>query len=680
VAAGYSWLAVYDSTHHLADARRSHAAFTEALRKVKDFPDAHLGLGILYVAVEGVQLDPIGLGDATRVPNNMLGTRHLFAALDHGADRNRAARALREVAFREFDRQRVREIADRLAAATLNDTGKAIIAELYLGAFAADRALQVLGAGGSASTRRVRGIAMLFDRGTMENGAQQYFEALASADSALLNEFALDARWLADPDEARTWAGLDAAQLRARLRDFWLRRVVVSAVTPAQRLATHFARVQHAREEFNFYRQRTARFGAESTASMTTEPVVGVSRSISLGTHGRLYHVDDRAFVYVRYGEPDERIRTAGIDMWNESWVYRRLIDRPVSFDFILPVDKQLDARGWTLTYDVMSCGRSGNLPYYEEYVRDRQVVDPRYSAILQHCTLGRGKKIAQADVDAVALPFAKEREVFLTNAVVRDNAVPPTRKNVQLLTDVVQFRGNPADSDVTAVVAWPLNELTAGRDGLYRAKVSFFIADTLKNRTVSRDTVLVVRMPASGSATVRVHMTLPSPAADRALYRITLRDMNDTTITTVVGDTLDVRPSSRVLALSDIALAANVAGGSWQRSGRSLSLLPRGVAPSRFQAYYEIYNIAPQTAYTTRITFIPEGDALAKALQKLRGSREVSFGFNGENTGATDVVTELRAIGTELPAGVYTLRVAVIAAGQTATRERLVRIPENPR
>jgi hypothetical protein len=678
ISAGHRYLNRYLTSRSLAEARRAHSTFSAALRRQRSSAEAKLGLGLVYAAVEGRQIEALGVGDVSRITNNTLAIRYLTEAIAAGADARVAAPALRNVVLREFTRERTTEVAEALAGAKPPaEAVKAVAGELFVAVNHHERVVELLQGATTASARRVLGIALLFNPRSRAAGAQMYLAALADADSLLLREFVLDARWLADIEEAARWLGFNTAELKARLNEFWERRAAVSAVPPHERLASHFARVVHARDEFNFYRQRLALFASDTASvDIDTPPQAGPGGWVSTGMNNRLYHVDDRAFIYVRYGEPDERITTVTQILWNDSWIYRSLADRVISFDFFLPTNAgsmTLDARGWTLIYDVMHCGRMRTLPYIEAYVRDRQHADPRYSTILARCG---GIRPNASDVDALALPFARERRDFLRAAVVRDNAVPKTRKNIPLLLDVLQFKAESRHTDITAVVAWPLAELTVDNQGIYRARLSFVVSDTLNRRTISTDTMLALRPGAGPAPTIRVHLRLRAEPGNAALYRITLRDLNDSSVTSIVGDSIDVRSfDDGRLTISDLALAGT-GPGNWVRLGERLALLPRGVALSQFRLYYEIYGVSPASTYKTTVTITPQTEALAKLLSKLRGKRAMTFEFVGTNQENDDTVVELRSIGTELPSGLYTMRIDVTAGQRTASRERLVRVP----
>ncbi|MGQ0816100.1 MAG: hypothetical protein ACT4O1_16845 [Gemmatimonadota bacterium] len=669
---GFRYLEAYERTMDLRDARAAHRVFKEILRGAPNQPRAHLGLGLAYTAVQGQQLDASGFNEATRVTNNTLALRHLVEAVKGEVDMGTAALAMLVVTRREHDDRRVHTAIRALETVHSRDERvRAVLAEMYIAIGKPENAEAVAYPGTSAGTLRVLGIAQLLQHGGTEEGERNYTESIARADAATLAELVLDAGWLADPEEAAAWKILGPDDLQKRLLLFWKRRALRSGVTTSERLATHFARVRHAMQEFSYYRQRVAVRGA---------------KSVDPRMDARGYHVDDRAFTYVRYGEPDERIRTIdGEYPTNESWIYRRLAERPISFDFFL---LPFDAHGWTLVADVVRCPGSGagpglrpTLPYSEAYLRDRQQVDPRYGRLLAACQPGMGRRIDPGNIAAIAMPFIKERGAYLNQAVLEDNAVTRTRRNVPLLVDVLQFAAEGEQNSVTALVLWPLSAMTprsGADDEFIRAKVALTVADTLTGVTVSKDTTILIReAQAAPAAAARMYITISAPPSPNAVYHISFRDLNADSVTTIVRDTIELRVfHNGKLAISDIALVSEMEMGSFKRGDRSLSLLPQGTAPSKFAIYYELYGVAPEATYVTQIDFDPLEKGVASALARLKGKRAIMFSFTGSNHAPDAIVREMHAIESEMPAGRYKMTVTVRSGAETVTRSRQLILP----
>ena len=693
--AGFSYLDKYATTQDLGDARDAFRAFTKVLESNERNAQAHLGLGLTYAAVERQQLDPLSPNDATRPVNNTMAVRHLVEAL-HGADVDvdRAARALVMVTRREYDKGRLHAAVQALESQKIRSGEvQAAIGELYISLHDVERAEVATADPKTPNAKRVHSIAQLLQTAKVQEGGQAYFDALTAADPEAMDEFVRDARWIADSVEAASWSSHTTDDLKIHLARFWQRRAVRAGVSVPERLATHFARVQHATEEFSYYRQRVATRGAE-----TIGPEIDT----------REYDVDDRAFTYVRYGEPDERITTRDsvptapqsmmsgncksarrrgeaaecpTDLakgyvtypFNETWVYRQLADHPVSFDFFLPPG---DPHGWTLVADVVRCASQGTMPYSEAWLRDRMSVDPRYGILLAECEKRTGPGPDAARVQGIALPFVAERIKILEKAAKSDNAVPRPKHSVPVMMDVLQFAGDARRTDVTAVVTWPLRGFRV-EDGVAAARVTFSITDTLTGtRTVSDTSVSIHLPPNAPTATARLYLHNQMPPSANALFRVSVHDLNADSTFSIVGDTIDVRSLSEDhLTISDIAIVSG-GRGSWTRGDQQMSLLPRGAPARDFGAYYEAYGLPVGAHYTTTFTFQPQDEGLAAIVKKLKGSTSVSFTFNGENSSADTVVRELRALKSELPAGKYLLGVTVESAGQSARAARTVVLP----
>lgn len=655
-AVGFKFLDAYAESHDLADARNAHRAFSEVLKKSPNDSRAHLGLGLAYAAVEKQQLDPLTVNDATKPVNNTMAVRHLIAALSGGSDAAAAARALVTIARREYDVMRMQDaIAGLEKSPDQNEVVRTAVAELYISMYDAPRAERAVLNATSAGARRSRAIARLLQPAKVEAGGADYLEALAAADSSALEEFVRDARWLADPEEAAQWKKMSRSELPKHLITFWQRRAATAGVSPGQRLATHFTRVQHAMQEFSFYRQRNA-----TPQGIYIDPQMDALD----------YDVDDRAFTYVRYGEPDDRIETRDGDFpYNQTWVYRRTGDKPLYFEYFL-----MGAHGWALAGDVVRCA-GGSLPYSEQYLRDRMSLDPRFGLLLTECTQNTAHRPDPSRVQGVALPFARERRDTMERAVIRDHGVPKTKRVIPLLADVVQFRGDGDRNDVTAVITWPFNALQQS-NGIVRLRLTFDVTDTITGKGSTRDTTVMFRATAD-AATGRMYLRMPlDPGRDR-VFHVRANDLNDDSVVTIVGEPVEIRPlSGSDLRMSDVALVGGK-GGSWLREGQALSLLPRGVSSRSFAVYYELYNVAPGARYKTTVSFDPLDYGLADVVKKLKGKQVVTFSFDAENASNEHVVRELRALQSELPAGNYRLSVSVVVDGKTVRQSRIVTLPD---
>ena len=155
---------------------------------------------------------------------------------------------------------------------------------------------------------RVRGTALLEVARTrfllgQDNGAAPYFEGAVFDDSATVRGYRDDLTTIANDRELRDF---DRAVGRARvelLRGFWARRDAADLRKPNERLREHYRRLYYARRTFPLY--------------LPGRPDAQIA-SAELP-------VDDRGLVFIRHGEPDDRVQlsTLGVEP-NESWRYAR--------------------------------------------------------------------------------------------------------------------------------------------------------------------------------------------------------------------------------------------------------------------------------------------------------------------------------------------------------------------
>jgi GWxTD domain-containing protein len=131
--------------------------------------------------------------------------------------------------------------------------------------------------------------------------------AALSGDSATVAELRADLVPLADEDELGRF---DASRGEARqqfLRQFWEDRARRDLRAPGERIREHYRRLRYARQQFVLSNNRRY----HGLRDLYRAP-----RSETL---------DDRGVVYVRHGEPDQRIRPQLFGLLpNETWLYRR--------------------------------------------------------------------------------------------------------------------------------------------------------------------------------------------------------------------------------------------------------------------------------------------------------------------------------------------------------------------
>lgn len=134
----------------------------------------------------------------------------------------------------------------------------------------------------------------------------QWLNALSAGDSATLTLYRDDlVMVLPDSLLQRFDAGNAAARVEL-LRQFWQSRDDDDLRERGSRLAEHYRRLDHVRRHYRLVSERRR---------------IGIQERY----HSGQSEYDDRGVIYLRHGEPDERVRYAapGIEP-NESWLYHR--------------------------------------------------------------------------------------------------------------------------------------------------------------------------------------------------------------------------------------------------------------------------------------------------------------------------------------------------------------------
>lgn len=158
---------------------------------------------------------------------------------------------------------------------------------------------------------RARGLALLEIARTRfllgrADGVEPYYAGAGFDDSATVRGYRDDLRPIASAIELAAF-DRTSGELRARyLRQFWGRRDAADLREDGERLREHYRRLYHARRVF-------PRFNPDRLIQLAPTFIALEEQ------------VDDRGLIYVRHGEPDDRVnlRTLGVEP-NESWRYVR--------------------------------------------------------------------------------------------------------------------------------------------------------------------------------------------------------------------------------------------------------------------------------------------------------------------------------------------------------------------
>jgi hypothetical protein len=572
-------------------------------------------------------------------------------------------------------------------------------------------------AGGDSGIADLEAARALSALGHPDSAVARYEAGAAHTDSASRRLYRADIGWVATPAELASFDSTSAAGLGEWIRNFWRRRDVTALRPEGERLAEQLRRWNYVRDHFRIVgRAEGTQFSDGPGANApSADPALTEATDVgnNLGALGALAPdayslveggrriLDDRGVVYMRHGEPDNRVswpsgslgnNEHGCVVANESWQY------------VLPTGNLLvhfcasRRLGSTAATTLVPM-----LPLYHDLVESRGALDPRYAylaAQLQDLALRSklSKQGAQLNAmgaaggdsynssltdlgllvrpeDAAAMQESGRRQ--LTTALHTDTYV---QRYESSLKPVVQLYavGEPGPSarllivfaipgdrlkaetrpGVTGVI-YPLSIRTiavgpTGLDVLRRDTTRFFrVADTLKAGSWLNG-LLELPLP-TGQHDVRVLFTQPDGPAAAAAGR----------------DAMTAGAPGR-LALSDLVSGRQGAGLVWAHGGDPVPLNPLDTysRASAMELYYDLTGLVPGKSYRTTIE-------LANTLAISRGDA-VRVSFDDKATAPAQHVRRSLDLKT-LKGGQYRLVLTVedVATGTKVSRERTVNVRE---
>lgn len=443
------------------------------------------------------------------------------------------------------------------------------------------------------SALHARAVALLRLPAREAEGSELYLEALNSLSAAAAPRFLADVLPLLSPDELAAWQALPDDRARARwLTRFWNLRAVRNGLPLVELLAEHQRRLALAHRRYR-------RTGGRWTPPLGAALAAGFAPQIQ-------GPFDERGVVYVRYGEPDQVIRTVAEGVRpNESWVYTRveggrrvfhfghlrgasdfrlvsdrcelLVPPPRAFDRDMVVDWLSSEKGMETLRELLE-ERARFEPVYatmlsalERAAREVQDVNaptPEQAfAILQHSGTGLLHDIAAIDARSRELDVKVGRTT--REALAAGNYVAPAERERPFHYDLLAFRGPNGQVELTAALAIPAGRLTARPSGqavLYAPRVSIVAFASAAGRFERLDTTLVFRSrkQLTESDLINAHVRLVLPRLANGTHRITVRDaLAAPEARTSYGGSLQVPDlAGDRLALSDIAFALPDRGG----------------------------------------------------------------------------------------------------------------------
>ncbi|MGQ0562883.1 MAG: hypothetical protein ACT443_13535 [Gemmatimonadota bacterium] len=631
-----------DDPNDGADAVR---LFSAALKEDATDPWAHYGLGVaLFRARSTIALArSLGTADGEAIK---AAQRELERALDLAPAFTEAAKVLAEIALRTRTIHAMESARSVLAS---DGAARDQVAELSL---ALNDTAAILAHEPASGLDYLRRALVLFGR---DSGAavEAYLTGVSVWDEAAARVYVEDILASTSLEEAdRLRAGTVEERANALLL-FWRKRSVRDGMSIAARITEHYRRLAVAQTRY-------ASNSPDSPAAITTGMLP--SHLSSLGSE-----LDARGIVYVRYGEPHDRVAIHNaLTRPNETWVYFSPDGTPRTFRFV----QSSSAAGFQLISDPMEIVarddseymklRALGLEAWRQFATDNNVAnaqqvnselaryDPRLHIIAARLESLRSELkaagLTQSDTwRATAQDMATDNTAWseqlrgrLLETLLTDGSPPLFERPLLVFHQLATFRGAGCTDVVFSVAA---------RAKSYRVAVD--IADTVTWRAQSVDTIVFKELPENGY--LRSTGVLCAKPGSGMHVRMTVSA--DARTGNTAGATVNVPDYSRAgLLMSDMLIVAPEEG-PFMRGDARLALVPprQFVHGAPIRLFYELYNLPLGGRYRTEITLATTEPN--PFVRMMRGKKKTSITFDAEAS-ADGIVQELRTLVPDIAPG----------------------------
>jgi GWxTD domain-containing protein len=646
--------------HADPDFSQAISSFSRASRRVPPQPEAWYGLGLAEARRSQWEMgDNLRLGSRVGIGALERSANDHARALDTEVRFVPAALALAQIELSLLDTARLRKARDALrrvagavvpappelmlawgrverAAGTL-DT--ALIAfERYL-AIGRNRALGLLEL---ARTRLALGRA---------DGEGPYYEGAALDDPEALAGYWADLALIAPDSSLSEFDRLRGPARAAWLHRFWTDRDHLELRREGERLREHYRRILFARAHFPL------------TISRRFYNRLDAYRS---GNH----EIDDRGIIYIRQGEPDERLRPFVFGaMPNESWLYVRS-EGDLLFHFSSGYDGNGggDLYDYRLVQSVLDLHGAADAPR-DQLLLSRQTLSPMYSRMLNWGRYGAARQRAlERNIGATSIAVGTTTDSyelqFAHRLVAMADLIAVGRRDGGALAHLVFgiAAAGTAARQVLDGVEYPIRVRLAALDVFDRAVATLDTTFVIRRRkTLTKKEYLVGRAE------------LPLPPG-RWSYRAALQQGDSAGVVLPQGPVRVAPTAGPFLSLSDIALGTPGRAVLWVTDAADTVLL----APSAMfrrdaevEIYYEASGVTAGRRYRHDIAVLR--DAGRKSASK--GRALVSLAF--EEDAAGEVIRSSRVVRLDgLKPGNYIVEVRVSGPdGSYQVRRRPIRV-----
>jgi hypothetical protein len=379
--------------------------------------------------------------------------------------------------------------------------------------------------------------------------------------------------------------------------------------------------------------------------------------------------LDDRGIIYLRQGEPSDRLRPFIFGaMPNESWRYDRA-DGDLLFHFSGGYDDLGggDLYDYRLVESVLDLRGAEDAPR-DQLILSRQSLSPVYSRMLNWGPYGAANE------------QARERNIGATSIAVgttTDSHELRFRTRLQVFADLIAVGQSARGRLAHFVFGLSTKGALAQRRGTgveYPVRVRLVVLDRHDRAVATLDTSFSVRFqrPLSDREHIVGRVELPLPSGHWS-YRAALQQSDSVGVILPRDSVLVAHDGEHALALSDIALGSPGRAVFWTNdAGETVLLAPSSLFRERseVQVYYEVSGVAADQGYRHEITIFRSAGRLGASSRPVVA---VSF----EEAAAGAVVRSRRTVQLEgLKKGDYVVQVKITGPdGETQIRRRSLRL-----
>jgi len=485
-------------------------------------------------------------------------------------------------------------------------------------------------------------------------GQAHYYEGAADDDSSVAAEYRSDIAPIASDAELAAFDQARGPGRTAFLREFWTQRDREDLRRDGERITEHYRRLLYARRNFALTVSRRYYNPVDAYRSGSTE-------------------LDDRGVIYVRHGEPVERLRPFVFGLMpNETWRYARA-DGDLLFHFSSGADSNGggDLYDYRLVESVLDLHGASDAPV-EQLLLSRESLSPLYGRMLNWGVAGAARsRRRERGIGRESIAVGTTTDSYELQFTHRLSAAAN-------LIAIGHVAGVPLAHLVFAVAS-PDSTPPLRAGGAYAVRVRLAALDGAGHAFATMDTTITVRAPrrlVPGQYLIgRAALPLPPGLWGwRAAVQI-----GDDAGAVLPRDTVRVTAGWGTLALSDLALGAVGSSAIWLPTLLDTAYMaPFGIVGegSDLELYYEAAGAQSGASYAHEIgVYRLKGEP---AVAERRPVVRLSF----RETAADSVIRARRTIRLgRLKPGHYLVEVRLTGPDGTAdARRREIRVRQSGR